>query len=126
MPGGITHDGKDILDEFQWNSLVKQVAHRIDENHLRFFPGQRETNHMRMDGQVESISIVRLAHRLQAFRHALGIAVLAPRADFSAARQGIPGGLGPFNRRLRAHLLPVNRNDGNDALIIAHTFDFKH
>jgi len=52
---------------------------------------------MFMRGQVESVSVVRLPHRLKPLRHSLRVAVLTPRADLRATGYRIPRGTGPFN-----------------------------
>jgi len=45
---------------------------------------------MFMQSQIEPIGIVRLAHRLQAICHALGIAVLAARANLGCILNLLP------------------------------------
>jgi hypothetical protein len=39
-------------------------------------------------------------------RESLGVAVLASGADFRAAADGIPGGVGPFDVRIQGHFNP--------------------
>ena len=76
---------------------MEEVAHGVDEDELWFLPGEGRFQYMLMEGQLETIGVIGLAHGLQAPRHAFGVAVLAPRADFGATRQGIPGGFGPLD-----------------------------
>jgi len=84
---------------------VEEIAHGVDKDHLRFFPAQRNFQGLRMQGQLEPVGVVGLAHGMQTLRHTLGIAMLAARADLGAARQGIPGGFGPLDARFGSHRL---------------------
>lgn len=82
---------------------MEQVAHAVYEDGLRLFPGQRQLESVFMQCQLERILVVPRAHRLQALRHAFGVAVLAAGADLGAAGQGVPSGLGPLYGGLGGH-----------------------
>ena len=58
---------------------------------------------MRLKRDGEAIFVGRLAHRLQAVRHAFGIAVLAAGTDLGATGHGVPGGFGPFDGGFGGH-----------------------
>src|SRR5579859_1396456 len=56
-----------------------------------------------MEGELESVGVIGLAHCLEPERHALGVAVLAAGADLGAAGQWIPGCLCPLDSRVLRH-----------------------
>jgi len=82
---------------------MEQVAHGIDENRLRFFPGERQTECFLMGSEGEAVAVVFLAHGLEAVGHSLCVAVFAAGADFCAAGDRVPGGFGPFDFALYGH-----------------------
>jgi len=94
----LVHSIEYLLDKVRGYILMKKVAHRIDEYHLGLFPLPRQIKNVRMTGQLEAVSVVRLAHRLQSFRHSLGVAVLTAAAYLRATGYRIPRRFGPFNR----------------------------
>ena len=46
---------------------------------------------------IAAIAVVVLAHRLEALRHFLRVAMLAPRADLRAAGYWVPSRISPFD-----------------------------
>ncbi len=88
VPVRAVHDVEDALDVLERHVLVEEVAHRVDEDCLRLLPSQRELEHVRLQRQLEAVAVVRLTHRLQSLRHALGVAVLAAGANLRAAGDG--------------------------------------
>src|SRR5665213_3415110 len=60
-----------------------------------------------MQRHIEFIAVPRRTHRVRPLRHPLRVAVLAPRADLRTARDGVPGGVGSFNRRGSSHLFEM-------------------
>src|SRR5438876_6551266 len=56
-----------------------------------------------MQREGEAVSIAPVPHRLETKRQPLSVAVLAPRADFRAARDRVPRCVRPLDRRLVAH-----------------------
>lgn len=103
VPVRAAHDVEDALDVLDRHIFVEEIAHRVDEDRLRLFPLQRKVEHLRLKRERKAVPIVRLPHRLQPLRHALRIAVLAPRADFRATRDRVPSGLRPFDARSLGH-----------------------
>jgi len=57
-----------------------------------------------MTGQLEAVSVVRLAHRLQAFCHPLGVAILTAAAYLRTSGYRIPRRFRPFYFRIYSHL----------------------
>ena len=70
------HHVEDLQDEIERDVLVEQVAHRIDEDHARLPPMQRQIEHVRMERELKAVTVVGLAHGAEPLRHALGVAVL--------------------------------------------------
>lgn len=97
MPRRFRHDFKHPLDKSERHVLMKQVTHGIDENRPRFFPCKGLFKRMFMKSQLESVSIIILAHGFQAFGHAFGVAEFAAGTDLGATRERVPSRLGPFN-----------------------------
>lgn len=97
MPVGAAHHAEHSLDERGGHVLVKEVAHGVDENDLRFLPAQRQFQDVIMDGEFEAVHVVRLPHRLQAKRHAFRVTVFAARTDLGATRCRIPRRFRPFD-----------------------------
>jgi len=75
----------------------KGVAHGVDEDGAGFFPAAGDVEGLRLEGEAEVVAVVRLAHGVESFGESFGVAVLAAGADFGAAGDGVPGGLGPFD-----------------------------
>ena len=89
--------------ELERNILVEEVAHAVDEDGLRLFPGHGQFEGVLVQGQLEGIPVVGGAHGLQPFRHAFGIAVLAAGADLGASGEWVPSGFGPLYGGLGGH-----------------------
>lgn len=90
MPIRAIHDIEDFHYEIGGYVPVEQVAHGVHENDLWFLPFQGDVQGMLMNGQVEPVHVIRLAHSLKSPGHALGIAVRAARTDLRATRGRIP------------------------------------
>ena len=103
VPSGPVHSVKDLMNEIQGHLFVKEVAHGVDEHHLRLLPSERQSKHAGMEGDLEPAAIIRLAHSLETEGHALGVAVLAAGACFCAPRDRVPRGLGPLDGGVHAH-----------------------
>ena len=103
----LIHYIENPLNVFDRNVLVKQVAHRIYEDRLRFFPSKGQSQHMRLERKFETISIILLTHCLQPFRHSLRIAVLTAGADLGTASDGVPRGIGPLYCGFIGHFLDL-------------------
>jgi hypothetical protein len=92
------------------NVLVEEVAHRVHEDHPRPAPAQRLLQPRRPEPQVEALFIRVAGDTAEALREGLGVAVRAARRDLRAARDRVPGRLGPFDCAAISHLGP-NRID---------------
>ena len=79
------HSCKDLLEEFDGDFVVKEVAHRIDKYDPWFFPTARFIQDMRMDGYLEAVLVFFDAHSLKTAGHSFGVAVLTPGRDGRAA-----------------------------------------
>jgi hypothetical protein len=97
------HDRENLLDEFEWHILVKEIAHRIDKNEARRFPPKRNRQGLRLQRKPETVDVLRLTHCLEPERHPFGVAELAAGADLCAAGNRVPRCLGPFNGRAVSH-----------------------
>ena len=103
MPVGAVHDVENALDVSGGDVLMKKVAHGIDENTFRSFPTKGQLQHLRLQSESKSVSVIALAHGFEAIRETFGVTMLASRADFGAAGHGIPGCVGPFDVRISCH-----------------------
>src|SRR6266478_1397848 len=90
------------------NTLMKKVAHRIDENLLWFFPSQRNVEcalvfannaipDCALAAATGEIFVLFDVHGLQPPRHFHGIAISAAGTDNRTSRNGVPSGVGPFD-----------------------------
>src|SRR6266536_3796544 len=97
----LAHDRERALDEFERDLVLEKVAHRIDEDHARLRPSLRGIEKICMKRRRETRGVTRAPHRVQSFRHALRVAVLAALADLAAAGYRVPRHLGPLDARRR-------------------------
>src|SRR6267143_703529 len=97
------HHVKDFSHELIGHFLVKEVGHRVYEYHLRLFPTQWHLESLRPKFQIKSLFVGMTGHTPKPLGKRLCIAVLAPRTDLSAAGDGVPCRIGPFDRALRRH-----------------------
>ena len=77
------------------HSVLKQIAHRIDEHQLGGAPGKRLRQLLRHQPQIKPLLVRMSLDPAKPLRKRFGIAVLAAGADFDAAPDGVPGGVGP-------------------------------
>ena len=78
----VSHDLEDTAYKAVRHSLMKQIAHGIDENHARFRPFQWQLQHVEVCPHSKSVTVVALSHRLKAFGHTLRIAIEAAGRNF--------------------------------------------
>src|SRR6185436_7399122 len=52
-----THDGRHIADERIRNAILKQIAHRIDEDHSRSEPAKGFLKFLRHESEVKALFI---------------------------------------------------------------------
>src|SRR5262245_20657110 len=103
MPVGLTYDREDAIDEEQRHGLMEEIAHGVDEDVSRLAPRERLVHHIRLQRDLETIAVARLAHGMKPQRHPLCITMFAPGADLGATGHWIPGRIGPFDARLLSH-----------------------
>ena len=65
VPARLPHDIENALDEIVGNILVEKVTHGVHENRARLLPVKRQTECMLMNGRLEPIHVVALAHCLK-------------------------------------------------------------
>lgn len=69
------HRSEDAADEAEGDLLMEEVTHRVHEDKSWAAPFERSLDQMRMERNVESVSVVRIPHGLEPVCHPLGIAV---------------------------------------------------
>ena len=90
-------DSMNAAGTASWNRSLIEFTNTI----RGFFPSERFFQYGLVNSEVEPVPVFFNAHRLEPCRHSLGVAMLAAVADLRAARYRVPGGLGPFDARLR-------------------------
>ena len=103
VPVGRQHHPANFLDVFVRHALVKEVAHRIDENLLGLGPTNRIAQLLRHEPQIETKLKGMARHTAEPLRERLRVAMRAARADFRAASNWIPRRVCPFNFRIITH-----------------------
>jgi hypothetical protein len=63
------HHIEHLLDVFQGNIDVEEIAHRVDEDVLRLLPLQRTDEHLRLQREFKTVLVVGVPCRLQPLRH---------------------------------------------------------
>jgi hypothetical protein len=63
MPVRSPHRTENPLNVFNWYLVVKEIAHRIYENTLRFFPVERQVKCIRVRSKFKAVSVLALPHR---------------------------------------------------------------
>lgn len=109
MPVRPLHDAEHLLDVAGGHILVEEIAHGVHEDRPGLPPTKRQIKHLGLQGQLEPVCVVRLAHGLKALSHGFRIAMQAARADLGATCDRIPGSLSPLDRRMIRHGYPFFR-----------------
>lgn len=107
MPVSLSHDLSNATDVVGWNAIVKEVAHRVDENLPRATPVQWLLKLFGHQSEVEALLEGVSRHAAEALREHLRVAELAARAHLRAAANRVPRRVRPLNRRAVAHGGPV-------------------
>ena len=100
MPVRRLHGFKDFEYEIGGHLLMEEVAHRVDEDGTRLFPFQGKLKPFRPQLEIEPLLKRMTWHSAKPLRERLGVTMLATRADFRAAGDGVPGGISPFDGRI--------------------------
>lgn len=108
----VATDVEHVANEFNRHPGVEEVGHRVHEHHPGVAPPPRLVERLRMYRQPEAGArgarvsvhlILRRAHRLEPLGQCHRVAVVASVGDAIAAGDGVPGGLGPLDRRTVRH-----------------------
>lgn len=100
MPVGRDHHLRNGQDVFVGDSVMKQIAHGVDENHFGISPTERLRELFGHESQVEALLVGMPLDAAKTLCERLGITVFAARADFRAAAHRVPGCVCPFDGRL--------------------------
>ena len=103
VPVGTLHHADNRFDVIVWNVFVKQVTHRVHEDHARLRPAKRLKKFLWNKAQIEALLVGMPRDASKPFGKCLRIAMSATGADFGAAPNGIPRGVGPLDFGLCAH-----------------------
>jgi hypothetical protein len=103
VPMGLSHDLEDLLEVGVRNTLVEEVAHRVDEDHSRPRPLQWLLQPLRPELQREALLVGVSRDPAPALGERLRVAVRAARRNLVATRHRVPGRLSPLDRALVSH-----------------------
>src|SRR4051794_10389342 len=82
---------------------MEQVAHAVDEDHLRSLPAEGLGQFLGDEAWVESLLIGMALHPAKALGERLGIAMIAAGRDLRATPYRVPCRVGPFDMGVFAH-----------------------
>src|ERR1035438_6812332 len=106
MPLGSDHHRRDCFNVLIRNSVVKEVAHGVDEDHFGCLPAQRLGELFRYQAKIEALLVGMAGDAAKTLGEHFGVAVLASGAYFCATAYGVPGCVGPFDCGVLSHLEP--------------------
>ena len=104
MPVSFLHHPYDVLDVGVWNSLMEEVAHRIDKDHPRSLPPKRLYKFFGYEPKVKALLIRVPGHPPETLCEGFGVTVGATGTNLGAPAHGIPRRIRPFDLRLTTHL----------------------
>ena len=93
------HHLEDLVDVVVGHVLVEEVAHGVDEDGARLRPAERLVEALGAQLQLEAALVGVAGDAAEALGEGFGVAVGAAGADLGAARDGVPGGVGPLDLR---------------------------
>lgn len=108
MARRLLHDVENAMSEVVGDVFVEKVRHRVDKHSARLAPLARQRQPLWPELQVEALLVGVAGDTSPAFGEDMGIASIAARTDFGAARYRIPRGLGPRNCSLVGHGLSLS------------------
>src|SRR5215831_6447986 len=85
---------------------MKQVAHRIDEDHLRHAPAQGFGEFFRYQAQVKPLLVWMAFDSPEPFSKYFSVTMLATGTDLCAAPHRVPRRVCPFDSRRFGHVPP--------------------
>ena len=100
---GALHHLEDARDVVERDALVEEVAHRVDEDHPRLAPRERQLQPLGPEAQVEALLVGVTGHAAEPLRERLGVAVRAAGRHLVAARDRVPRRVRPLDRARRSH-----------------------
>ncbi len=103
VPGRGLHHATNLRDLLGWNVLVKQVAHRVNEDAFGNPPLERDFQLLGNQSQIKSLLERMTGNPAKSLGEGLCIAVLASGADLGASANRIPGCIGPLYGTVFAH-----------------------
>src|SRR5579871_1062338 len=89
MPRRGLHHAADFRDVVDRDVIMKEIAHRVDENALRQAPLQRNLELLGHQTKIKSLLERMARDAAKSFREGLGIAMFAARADLGASANRI-------------------------------------
>jgi len=106
VPMRFFHGVENLVDIVGRNVLVEQVAHGVDEDHLRLADRKGLFQAAGPKRKIETRFERVIGHASEAFGKPFGIAVVAAGADLGAARYRVPRHVGPFDGGILRHVHP--------------------
>src|SRR4051812_32732376 len=86
MPRALRHHPEDLLKKIEGHLFMKEITHGVNKDAARFAPALWIFETLALQGKVKAIGEV----LVEALGDSLSVAVLAPWADFVAARGWVP------------------------------------
>src|SRR5689334_11894555 len=103
MPARELHDTCDLDDVIVGHVLMKQVAHRVYEDHSRRAPLEGLAQLRRNEPEIKPLLVGVAGHPAKTLREGFRIAVGTSGADLGTATDRIPCRIRPLDRRMVAH-----------------------
>ena len=91
-------------NKFLRHLLVKQVAHRVHEDHSWFSPSERLIEALGPQRQIESVFKWMAGRPAKTLGEAFSVTVIAACADLCAASDWVPRRIRPLDSRAACHL----------------------
>ena len=113
------HRLKNTINETRSYSVVKQVAHRIDEDPSRSFPGDWLGKPFWAKRKIEPVLERMSRCAAEPLGKALSITIIATARDLGATSYRVPSCISPFNCGFARHLpLPPSQTELSEQLIL--------
>jgi hypothetical protein len=97
MPVCSRHDIEDAEDKLIRDLMVKQIRHRIDEDSTGLSPSEGQIESVGPQLEIKSLLIRMPRYPTEPFGKPECVAMIATRANLSAAGSRIPSGISPFD-----------------------------
>src|SRR5215813_10081834 len=103
MPVSFDHYCSYSNDVIIGHVTVKEVAHRIDKDHLRSLPADWLNELFRHKAQIKALFIRMAFNSTKALSKCFGVTASASRADLGASANRVRGSVCPLDLRVIAH-----------------------